>query len=76
MTEKKYMNNLIFGVWHRCDKEMPEIHRKVLCTDEFGNVIFNIWDGKQWVHEYAKMVAWTTIPAYLSVEITEGENNE
>lgn len=70
------MENLIFSVWHRCDKEMPEKNKKVLCTDEFGNIIFNIWNGKQWEHDYGKMVAWATIPAYVSVEITEGEEDE
>ena len=50
--------------WYRCDKKMPAEGKKVLCQDEYGNVVFNLHLNGEWIHHYARMIAWAEIPRY------------
>ena len=69
----EYFNEGTWFLWHRCDDELPNDRTKVLATDEFGNVIFNYCVNGEWVHNYAKMVAWAKVPSpYKGVAITNG----
>ena len=71
-----YANEGTFFIWHRCGEELPELYKKVLTTDKFGNVIMNMLvqtkEGEPvWVRNHTNMVAWGNVPApYVEVAIT------
>ena len=59
-------------VWHKiADGDLPEYAGPylVVCGDESlpeYDVDFyeNFWDGKRWVHNEGRVIAWTELPTY------------
>lgn len=51
------------STWKEAKLILPERNTKCLVTDEFGNVVINyLMSNGEWMHDYARMVAWMELP--------------